>query len=74
MQKLTRRLLILLVLVAALSSTSPVEKANASYTCEEQCQAQYEYCAYYCTSGCSPGQRQRCFETYTACVDSCPLK
>jgi hypothetical protein len=60
-----------LVLMAALSSTSPVQKAKVFSPCHDDCQTQYDSCV---TNASTPGALQRCYEKYTYCFDRCPVE
>lgn len=73
-KRLTRRLLILLILVTGLAATasSPsVQKVKAFTPCEDACSAAYSNCL---TTASTPASQQRCFDKYSVCMDRCSVE
>lgn len=74
--RLARRLLTLIMLVAAfaaLSYSPPPQKASASSNCEEACQVMYEHCMSLCSPSCSATAEYRCENKRLNCLyNDCP--
>lgn len=69
-RRLTRRLVTLLMLVAALATVSSNPPKCAAYDCE-LCEVMYAHCVSVCAPSCTAADEYRCENKRLACWASC---